>query len=246
MHGHHESWFTKLLNQYLAAPANSILHAVGKHPHDPAHPWADWMATQILVAIFLVAVAFLVRASLSMEKPGTLQQFFESIVGFVKGQADEIIGHHYQPHIPMVATLFLFIASLNLIGIIPAFESPTMFASVPAGCAIAIFLYFNYWGFKEQGVLGYLKHFAGPMLAISWFLFPLEIISLFVRPVSLTIRLFANMVAGEQVTMSFLALVPVIPVIFMGLHVFVSLLQAFIFMMLSLIYINGAVAHEDH
>jgi F-type H+-transporting ATPase subunit a len=244
---HFESWFTRLLNQYLPGPANAILNAIGKPAHDPAQPWADWMATQILVVLFLMAVAALVRASLSVEKPGTLQHVFEGIYGFVKQQADEIIGHGAKAHVPFVATLFLFVVLMNLIGIVPAFESPTMFPMVPLGCALVTFVYYNFWGVKEQGVAGYLKHFAGPMVFLAWFMFPLEIISHLVRPVSLTIRLFANMVAGEQVTMSFLALAPVIPVVFMGLHVFVSLLQAFIFMMLTLIYVSGAVEHgEEH
>ncbi len=247
MHGHHESFFTHLLNQYLAGPANAVLEMVGKHAHDPANPWSDWMATQIFVALALMLLAFVVRRVLSMEKPGALQITFESIVGFIRNQTHEIVGHGYQPHVAFVATIFIFIVAMNLIGIIPAFESPTMFPMVPAGCAAAVFIYFNYWGFKEQGPVTYLKHFAGPIPALSWFLFPLELVSLFIRPISLTIRLYANMLAGEQVTMAFLAMgVWLIPVVFMGLHVFVSLLQAFIFMMLAMIYIGGAVEHEEH
>ncbi len=247
MHGHHESWFTKLLNEYLAGPAVAILESFGRHPHDAAHPWTDWMATQILVALLLIGVALLVRASLSMDRPGALQQVFEGIYGLIKGQAHDVIGRHqYKPHVPYVATIFLFIATMNLIGIIPAFESPTMFPMVPAGCAIATFVYFNFWGFKEQGAWGYVKHFLGPVWWLSWFLLIVELISLFVRPLSLTIRLYANMFAGEQVTLNFLKVVPVIPVIFMGLHVFVSLLQAFIFAMLTMVYVGGAVAHEEH
>jgi F-type H+-transporting ATPase subunit a len=101
-------------------------------------------------------------------------------------------------------------------------------------------------GIKAQGPLGYLKHFAGPMWWLAWFMFPLEIISHCIRPVSLTVRLYANMLAGEKVTMGFLALVPfVVPVAVMALHVFVSFLQAFIFTILSTAYVGGAVAHEE-
>lgn len=246
MHGHFESWFTKLLNQYLAAPANAILGLLGIHAHDPSHPWADWLGTQILIALFIMVLAAVVRAGLSMDRPGTLQHVFESIYGFIRDQASDIIGHGYKSHLSFLFTLFLFILLMNLAGVIPAFESPTMFAMVPLGCALAAFVYFNFWGFKEQGVVGYLKHFAGPFWWLAWFMFPLELISLCIRPVSLTIRLYANMYAGEQVTLAFLALAPVIPAVFMGLHVFVSLLQAFIFFMLTTIYISGAVAHEEH
>lgn len=246
MHGHFESWFTKLLNQYLAGPANAALSLFGLHAHDPANPWADWLGTQIFFVFVIMGLAALVRAGLSMDRPGVLQHIFESIIGFIRGQASDIIGHGYKPHVSFVVTIFLFILFMNLAGLIPAFESPTMFPMVPLGCAIAVFAYFNFWGFKEQGPVAYLKHFGGPVWWLSWFMFPLEIISMMIRPVSLTIRLYANMLAGEQVTLAFLALVPILPMIFMGLHVFVSFLQAFIFLMLTLIYISGAVEHESH
>jgi F-type H+-transporting ATPase subunit a len=121
-----------------------------------------------------------------------------------------------------------------------------MFPMVPLGCAVATFLYYNYWGFKVQGPITYMKHFAGPVWWLSWFMFPLEIISHFIRPMSLTIRLFANMFAGEQVTMGFMALISVSGVVFMGLHTFVSFLQAFIFMVLTMAYVGAAVEHEEH
>ncbi len=247
MHGHHESFFTRLLNQYLAGPANAILALFGVHAHDAANPWTDWMATQIFVALFLMLVALLVRSRLSMANPGSVQHVLESAFGFVRDTTKEIVGHGYKNHVAFITTVFFFILAMNLIGLIPAFESPTMYPAVPAGCALAVFAYFNFWGFKEQGPVTYLKHFAGPIPALSWFLFPLEIISLFIRPVSLTIRLYANMLAGEQVTLAFIAMgVWLIPVVFMGLHVFVSFVQAFIFMMLTTVYVSGAVEHEEH
>jgi F-type H+-transporting ATPase subunit a len=141
-------------------------------------------------------------------------------------------------------TLFVFIASMNLIGIIPAFESPTMFTYVPAGLAVWTFLYFNFAGFRTNG-LGYLKHFAGPVIWLAPFMFVVEMISLFIRPLSLTVRLYGNMFAGEQVTLVFMSLTKlVVPVIFMGLHVFVSLVQAYVFTTLTMIYIAGATAHS--
>jgi F-type H+-transporting ATPase subunit a len=247
MHGHHESWFTALLNQFLAGPANAVYQMVGKTPQDPAHPFPDWLATEIFCMFVIMALAAIVRASLSMDKPGTLQHLFESIYGFVKEQAHDVIGHGSSKFVGYSATVFLFIVVMNLIGLVPAFESPTMFPWVPLGLAICTFLYYNFWGFKVQGVLGYLKHFAGPMWWLAWFMFPLEIISHLIRPMSLTIRLYANMLAGEQVTVGFLALVPfLVPVAVMGLHTFVSLLQAFIFMLLTMAYVGGAVEHEEH
>jgi len=247
MHEAHESWFTALLNRFLAGPANAILDAVNRPAHDPSHPWADWMGTQILVALILMVLTAIVRSSLSMDKPGGLQHIMEGFYKFVKGQAMDVVGHHDGPkHVVFAGTIFLFVVLMNLMGIIPAFESPTMFPMVPLGCAMATFIYYNFWGFRVQGVLGYLKHFAGPIWWLWWFMFPLEIISHMIRPVSLTIRLYANMLAGEQVTIAFLAIVPLlVPVVFMGLHTFVSLLQAFIFMVLTLAYVGGAVEHEE-
>ncbi|HWI18461.1 MAG TPA: F0F1 ATP synthase subunit A, partial [Vicinamibacterales bacterium] len=207
---HHESWFTALLNQYLAAPANAALELVGRHAHDPQHPWADWMATQLFVALLLIITTAVLRTRLSTDKPGTLQLMFEGLYSFWKQQAHDVIGHDSKKYVPYLVTVFVYLLLMNLIGIIPAFESPTMFAMVPAGCAIATFLYYNFWGFKTQGPVSYLKHFGGPI----WWLFPamfvLEIISHFIRPVSLTIRLFANMLAGEQVTLGFIAVVPLV------------------------------------
>ncbi|WP_321477088.1 F0F1 ATP synthase subunit A [uncultured Paludibaculum sp.] len=243
----HELWFTALLNQYLAAPANALFQLVGFHTEDAAKPWSNYMAMELLVIGFLMLVALIVRAGLSVDRPGKLQLVMENIYTFIGDQAHEIIGHGAKPRVAYFSMIFLFVVTSNLLGIIPTFESPTMYYFVPAGLAIATFLYYNGQGIKEQGVLGHLKHFCGPLWWLAWFMFPLEIISHCIRPVSLTIRLFANMLAGEQVTVGFLAMVPwVVPVIFMGLHVFVSFVQAFIFMMLSMVYVGESVAHEEH
>ena len=110
---------------------------------------------------------------------------------------------------------------------------------------MAAFLTYNILGLKEQGLVGYLKHFWGPIWWLGFLMFPIEIISHLARPMSLTIRLYANMVAGEKVTLVFLALTYfLVPAVFMGLHVFVALLQAYIFTLLTMIYIGGAVARE--
>jgi len=243
----HELWFTTFLNNYLAAPANAILNAAGQPAVNPAKPWTNYMAMEIFVIAILLIVPLLVRSSISATKPGTLQQFFEVILEFIKGQAEDIIGHGSKKYVYMFTTFFIFILTANLLGIIPTFESPTMYVGVPLGLALISFFYYNGAGIKEQGIIGHLKHFAGPVLLLAPAMFLIEIISHMARPVSLTIRLFANMLAGEEVTLKFLEMVPIgVPVIFMGMHVFVALLQAFIFTVLSMIYVGGAVAHEDH
>ncbi|MBI3682995.1 MAG: F0F1 ATP synthase subunit A, partial [Acidobacteria bacterium] len=152
--------------------------------------------------------------------------------------------HHY---VAFFGAIFIFILFSNLIGIIPGFESPTMFPYVPAGLALASFLYFNIMGVKAQGLGKYLAHFAGPMPLLAPLMLPIEVISILARLISLTVRLYANMYAGEQVTVVFLGLTYfVVPAVFMGLHVFVSLLQAYIFTLLTMIYVGSAVSHEEH
>jgi len=241
----HVLWFTALLNRYLAAPAEAVLRLAGLK-FEPGQPWPNYMAMEILVILVLMLAAALLRAKLSVDKPGTFQLTIEAVYEFLAQQAKDIIGHGSEVHVAWFCTLFTFILCSNLLGVVPTFESPTMYYYVPAGIALCTFLYYNGMGVKAQGPIGYLKHFAGPVWWLVPFMFPLEILSHCIRPVSLTIRLYSNMLAGEKVTLGFLALVPfVVPVIVMALHVFVSFLQAFIFTILSIAYVGSAVAHEE-
>ena len=133
----------------------------------------------------------------------------------------------------------------NLIGVIPGFESPTMTPSVPAGCAVATFAYYHLAGIQANGIFRYLRNFAGPMIGLAPLMVPIELVSHLARPMSLSIRLFANMYAGEQITIIFMRLTFfVFPAVFLGLLVFVSLVQAYVFMLLTMMYVAGAVAHE--
>ena len=178
--------------------------------------------------MFLVVVFALVRSRLSVDKPGALQHIFEGAHGFVEGQSQEIIGHHSEGFTPFLMALGLFILLCNLIGVIPGFESPTAVPVVPLGCAICAFVYYQAQGFKHAGI-AYLKHFAGPMPALAPLMVPIELISHLARVLSLTIRLYANMFAGDMVTLVFFSLVPIgVPIVFLGLHIGVSLLQTYI------------------
>jgi F-type H+-transporting ATPase subunit a len=164
---------------------------------------------------------------------------------FTGDNAEQIIGHGYQRFQAFVTCVFLFVVLNNLLGLIPGLDTPTAAPYIPLGIAVPTFLYYHYYGFKEQGVVGYLKHFAGPIWWIAWLLFPIEIISHFARIMSLTIRLYANMFASDLVTLVFFSLFPfAIPAIFLGLHAAVSLIQAYVFMLLAMIYLSGAVTHE--
>jgi F-type H+-transporting ATPase subunit a len=133
----------------------------------------------------------------------------------------------------------------NLSGLIPGITAPTTSMMVTLGLAIPTFLYYNFQGIRANGRKGYLKQFAGPIWWMSWLILPIEVVSHLARIMSLSVRLYANMFAGDLVTLVFFSLVPVgIPVIFLGLHVFISLIQAFVFMLLTMIYLSLAVAHE--
>ena len=238
-----ELWITKIFNDYLAAPGNAALNLVGMHSQ--ARPWSDFVVMQIVVVVLLMAVVALLRPKLSADRPGRLQHIFELFYEFVKGQAEDQIGHEAHHYIAFFGTLFLFILTCNLIGLVPILESPTQTASVTAGCALATFCYYHLAGVIAQGPIKYLAHFAGPLWWLAPLMFPIEVVSHMARLLSLTVRLYANMFAGEQVTLVFLRLTKLaIPVIFMGLHVFVGLVQAFIFMLLAMVYVGGAVAHD--
>ncbi|HEY1242759.1 MAG TPA: F0F1 ATP synthase subunit A [Bryobacteraceae bacterium] len=237
-----ELWFTKLFNDHLAGLGNALLSLVGMHAE---RPWANFITMQILVAAIIIILAAILRARLSFDRPGKLQHIFELIYEFVAGQADDQMGHGGAKYLAYFATIFIFILFANLIGIIPGFESPTQNPSVPAGCAIATFLYYNGVGLRSNGPVKYAAHFAGPVWWLAWLMIPIEIVSHLARPLSLTIRLYANMFAGEKLTMVFISLTYfLIPAAFMGLHVFVALLQAYIFLLLTMIYVAGAMAHD--
>jgi F-type H+-transporting ATPase subunit a len=239
----HELWATKLLNETLAGPANSILDAIGIR-HNPHHPWSNWMSMELLVVLFIVVLFAIARAGLSVDKPGKLQHLLEVVYEFLNAQAEEIIGHDSHKFRVYFGTIFFFILFMNLIGLIPGFESPTMSPAVPCGLAVCTFIFYNSAGFKANGI-GYLKQFIGPMLLLAPIMLPIELISHMARPLSLTIRLFANMFAGEEVFLTFLGLTKlVIPAIFIALHFFVGILQAYIFTLLGMIYVGGAVSHE--
>lgn len=237
-------WFTQLLNRLLAGPVDALLRAVHVAPADPHAPISNAVAMEVLVVGFLLLFFMLVRSRLSVENPGALQHLVEGGEGFIANQSHEIIGHHSEGFTAFLTSLGLFILICNLIGLVPGFESPTAVPVVPLGCAIVAFFYYQVHGFKHSGV-GYLKHFAGPMPLLAPLMVPIEIISHLARVLSLTIRLFANMFAGDLVTLVFFSLIPIgIPIVFMGLHIGVSLLQAYIFVLLTTVYLAGAVAEE--
>jgi F-type H+-transporting ATPase subunit a len=237
--------FTALLNKYFGGIALALLQSVHIHPKHPETPITNFVAMEILVAIILLVFFVLVRMRLSVERPGGLQHIVEGLHGFIQNQSEEIIGHHSEAFTPFLMALGLFILVSNLMGLIPGFEAPTASPAVPLGCAVASFIYYQWQGIRKHGP-AYIKQFIGPMLLLAPIMLPIELISHVARMLSLTVRLFANMFAGDLVTLVFFSLVPLgVPVLFMGLHIFVSFLQAYIFVLLVTVYLAGAMA-EAH
>ena len=245
--------FTALLNRLFGAPVLALLQALHIHVKHPATPISNSFAMELLVVLLLTIFFIAVRSRLSVEHPGGLQHTMEGIHGFVSSVAGETISNHPEQFVPYLTALGLFILLCNLIGLVPGLESPTAVPIVPLGCALFTWFYYHYHGVRANGPIGYLKHFIGPQegmplavrLMLPVLLFPIELFSHAARVLSLTVRLFANMFAGEMVTLVFFSLVPLgIPIIFEGLHIGVSFIQTYIFVLLACVYLGEATAHE--
>ena len=240
--------FVRWLNDLLMGVEAKAFQSIGILPAEAAQKAVkvkEALALELLVAAGLIAFFLIVRLTLQVEKPNPAQQIAEMIHEFTGSQADQIIGHGYERFQAFVTCIFLFVIINNLLGLVPGLETPTGQPWVPLGIALLTFLYYNFYGIREKGFRGYLKEFAGPLWWLAPLLFPIEIISHMARIMSLTIRLYANMLASDLVTLVFFSLAPVvIPSIFLGLHFAVSLIQAYVFMLLSMIYLSMAVSHE--
>ena len=237
-------WITALLNKYFAGIANAILGVFHLHAPNQHAPISNYVAMQLLVFVLLVVSFAIVRARLSVDNPGPLQHTIEAIDSFVGKQGHEVIGHGYEQYTGYLTILGIFILVCCLIGVIPGFESPTAVPSVPLGCALVTWFYYHYHGIRKNG-FGYVKNFLGPEPFLAWLLFPIEVFSHLARILSLTVRLFANIFAGDMVTLVFISLFPIaIPVVFLLLHIGVSFVQTYIFVLLATVYIGEAVAHE--
>jgi F-type H+-transporting ATPase subunit a len=263
-------WFSILLNRLFAKPVLALLAALHIHPENTAYPIPNHVAMEVLA--FLIAVVFFLwlKGRISVDRPGATQQCMEALltnsmgVG-VRDLLEDNVGHDANKYVAMLGSIGIFVLLNNLISIIPTLESPTAQVSVPLGCAIVVFLYYNWTGIVKHGPLGHSKHFLGPVLAMSPIMLPIEIVSNLARLLSLTVRLWVNMFVSETLYILFLGLmlelsiflehlnklgyvglvVPLIgPIPFILLHIFVAVLQAFVFTILPVIYVAGAVAEE--
>jgi F-type H+-transporting ATPase subunit a len=237
--------FTAFLNDHFAQPVLRLFSLVHVQPYSVKTPITNAFAMEILVFLVLLVFFILVRLSLNVERPGAIQQVAEMLNEFVSGQAESIIGEDSQRYVVFTTCVLIFILLGNLTGLVPGLIAPTSKPTVPLGIALLAFVYYNYHGLRANGLLGYFKQFLGPVWWIAPMMLPIEILSHLARILSLTVRLYANMFAGEMVTLVFFSLIPLaVPVVFLGLHFFVALIQAYIFMLLTMIYLTQAVAHE--
>lgn len=210
----------------------------------PPHVINSWVAM-----IILLSVAVIVRTSLKTV-PAAVQNFVEVIVEFFMNLAETSIGHMGMTFFPLIATLGMYIFVCNFLGLIPGFEAPTSNINATASMAIPVFLATHYYGIKING-FGYIKHFVGPMrsivaLPLMILMFFIELIGHLARPLTLSVRLFGNMIAKHKILMILGFLAPwIVPTTILGLGVLVSLIQAFVFVLLTTLYLAGAV-EEAH
>lgn len=236
---HHEFFVSTWVNRLIVEPIARLLGYHVEHDLVPPH-----LVMIVIVACVLVVFSALVRRRFSVESPGSIQQFLELFAEGTMGLARDIIGGASKRFFPLLGALFLYILLGNLLGMLPGFMSPTSNINVTASCAIVVFVYYNFVGFKTHGFTKYLAHFAGPSLLIAPLLFVIEIISHFARPFSLSVRLFGNIYAEELIIGTLNGMFPFLlslPV--MGLALFASTIQAFIFIVLTMVYLGGALEH---
>jgi F-type H+-transporting ATPase subunit a len=203
---------------------------------------ADAIAYTWLIIAVLALLSILATKALTAV-PGGLQNFMEVIIGGIENMVVETMGEHGRPFFPLIATLAIFVLVSNLIGLVPGFFPPTANINTTAACAVVVFVTTHVVGVKEHG-FKYIKHFMGPILWLAPMMFFIEVIGHFSRVISLTLRLFGNMNGHELVLMIFFGLAPfLVPLPMMMMGVLVSFIQAFVFMLLAMIYIQGSLEH---
>lgn len=217
--------------------------------HHNIHIYTASFVAALLILMGLVYKKSLKTTDLEVIPTGdaSAKNIIQSAVEAIFGMVESIIGHDAKKYFPLIGGIFIYIFVNNLMGIFPGMLPATENINTNLACSLTVFLYYNFVGIKEQGVTNYLKHFMGPIIFLAPLMFVIELISHMVRPVALALRLFGNINGDHLVLGIFSGLVPLgIPVLFLGLGLFVALVQAFVFSLLSTIYIGLSVAHEDH
>jgi F-type H+-transporting ATPase subunit a len=246
---HHEFWIVTAVNRLFGGFVASLAESVFGRHLDPAHAIPPHIVMSVIVVLVISALALTMRSRLSVENPGKLQIVLEDLVTFVLGILREYIGPKGDKYLPLIASVGLFIFVANAMGKVPGLMSPTADINTTVGCAVTVWVFYHLMGFREQGVWNYLKHFAvmpGAPLWIAPLVLIIEIISHASRVLSLSLRLFGNVFGEEMVVAIIGSLLPfVAPLPFMLLGVITGTLQAFIFVMLTIIYLAAAV-HTEH
>lgn len=234
----------------MAAAHFNWLQLVPGVTHDTIHVATAVAASSVLIAGALIGRKVLGRgdAAVAPASRFSIKGIFELVLEFVVGLADMVIGEEGRRYVPMFAAIFLFIWFNNLVGLIPGMTPATDNINTTLALGIFCFVAYNFYGLKENG-LAYLKHFLGPLLLLAPLMVIIEIISHVVRPLTLGLRLQGNIMADHTVLSVFIGMfenmwfIPV-PAIFYGLGLFVASMQAFVFTMLSMIYVSMAIAHD--
>ena len=234
----------------LASGGFTWLGGIAHSLHIPSYT-----VTFLVVGLLLVLAGLLYRSKISKvgnvvlpDSGITFRNVIELYGNFIYGQCKAVIGEKEAPqYFSFIATVFLMILTCNLIGLIPGFLPPTEYLNTTLALGAFSFIYYNIQGCREQGTLNYLKHFCGPLWYLAFLIFPIEIVSNLIRPFSLALRLRFNMMGDHIVLTEFSNLVPLlVPVVFMILGILVSFIQAYVFTVLTMVYIQMAVAHHDH
>jgi F-type H+-transporting ATPase subunit a len=245
---HHELWIVNAINAVLGPIVALGYRAVGLDLPADGKLIPDYLAMLLVLSAALIALSLIVRSRLSVENPGKLQIVMEDAVTGLYSMLDMLVGPKGRKYLPLIGTVFLIIWLSNMSGLVPGLMAPTSNINVTVGCALLVWFYYHIEGIRAQGLGPYLKHFAMPP-GIPWFLAPLmliiEPISHLARAMSLSLRLFGNVFGEELVILILASLVPfVVPLPMMVLGVLTGTLQAAIFVMLTMIYLGGAVAAE--
>ncbi|MEN8164744.1 MAG: F0F1 ATP synthase subunit A [Acidobacteriota bacterium] len=241
----------------LFGPVNHLLvrlfgHAPARYQELMGTHDGYWLPDHVVMAMLVVVVVALalipLRRKMSVEAPGKFQQILELTLSGLRDLIEEVVGHGFGARfLPFVLGLAVFIFVGNIFGLFYFLQPPTGNPSTTFALSITAFLYYNMVGIRDNGLFKYLAHFAGPLPILAPLMVPIEIISHLARILSLALRLFGNIFGEHTATGIFFAMFPfVIPWPMMGLGIFGALLQAFIFIMLTMAYLQGAVASEEH
>ena len=238
--------YTKpLWDKFFAMFGTTAENVFGHYTVENAVPWYTVMF--VVAVIFTIALILIMKPrKLSVDEPSYSQMTLEAGVLAIRNLLIDNVGPHGLKYFPVIATFGMLILVSNLMGLVPGLMSPTASTSVTFALGISSFVYYNAIGIKENGLLGHLKHFAGPIPWLAVLMFPIELVSNFVRPLSLGIRLFGNLFGDEQILGTIFGLVRwVLPALIMPLSVFVAFMQTFIFVLLSIIYISEVTHHHE-